>query len=1077
MKTIFRKQKIPVGKLALLLALMLLSDMLLAQQTKKILLSGQFSIVQSGIPLSGITVLHTSSGKAATTDEKGNFSLTLATDTGTLRCSRLDLKTLFIPFDVRQSSFLRIQMEEQQQDIEEVLVNTGYQQIPKERATGSFDFISSEQLQRGTSTDLLTRLENLTPGLLMNRGDAAATDAMLVRGRYTITADAKPLIVLDNFPYDGDLDNINPNDVESISILKDAAAASIWGARAGNGVIVITTKKGKTDSPKVEFNSSLSLLGRPDYTSMDKMSSADIIEVQQLLYDAGRYNSYKNPTSLTYKTTAIPEAVELMIKNDPSLQDQLADLADNNAYEQIKQYLYRSSLNNQNSLNLSGRQHKTSYYFSAGYDHNLPNLVGETSDRLTIRNANSFQVSDKLSIEASINFVDFTDKKGNNLGYDMAQVAGTYFSPYTELVDENGVEQPLYLLYRKGFIDTVGAGKLLDWNYYPIQEIENQRQTIHTRDYTIHGSINYSPFKGLKLSGSYQYENQLIEDHLLYGEDSFYARQTINEYAQINRTTGLVTYPVPLGGISKFQNSSVLSHQGRTVAGYTYASGKHDINALGGFEIRSIRNNSQLSYLYGYNAENGKYNTLVDFYNYYTSNVTGTRKRFSTSALNSELVDNFLSYFSNVAYTYMEKYTLSGSFRKDEANLFGVASNMKGTPLWSAGMSWKLSKEDFYPIKGWLPDVKLRGSYGVSGNISRSANAQAIISMSTSGSTHTLPTATLGSPSNEDLRWEKIKQLNLAIDFSSKNDRISGTIEHYRKHAKDLLSQAPIDPTYGVTSMYLNVAGMKGAGWEVNLHSQNLKGNLQWNTSLLMSFENNLVTEYLMPTSTYSSAYLPISFGGPLIDKPPYSVYALKWGGLDPETGDPMGYVDGQLSKDYTQLYYYTPVEELTFYGSAQPRKYGAMMNSFSYKGATISFNISYKLDYYFRRNSVFYSGMFSSGTGHSDYALRWQEPGDEALTDVPSLRYPDVSNRDYFYKYSEVLVEKGDHIRLEDLNISYTLKSRLTNSYLPKTARFYIYISNIGLLWKASKSDVDPYYNGVASIGTRYALGATLTF
>src|SRR5690606_23211639 len=197
-----------------------------------------------------------------------------------------------------------------------------------------------------------------------------------------------------------------------------------------------------------------------------------------------------------------------------------------------------------------------------------------------------------------------------------------------------------------------------------------------------------------------------------------------------------------------------------------------------------------------------------------------------------------ISYFSNAAYTYNRRYTLSGSFRKDEANLFGVSSNMKGTPLWSLGAAWDLSQEDFYRIP-WIPYLKIRASYGVNGNISRMANALAVITLGNSGATHSLPVAGLGSPSNKDLSWEKIKQFNGALEFSMFNGRFTGTIEHYRKNAYNLLAQAPIDPTYGVTSMYMNVANMDGYGWDINLKTLNVDNALRWQTSYILSFNKS----------------------------------------------------------------------------------------------------------------------------------------------------------------------------------------------------------------------------------------------
>ncbi|RZF57888.1 SusC/RagA family TonB-linked outer membrane protein [Sphingobacterium corticibacterium] len=1036
------------------------------------------SVTAKGVDslLTGITVTHHESGRQTQIDDAGYFSLQLPVDSGVIEIHRIGLQSVFQRFNRQSFGPFRIMMETEDRVLQEVVINTGYQRIPKERSTGSFEHIDRELLERSVSTDILSRLENLTPGLLMNRGDAANTDPLLVRGRYTITAEASPLIVLDNFPYDGDLENINPNDVESVSILKDAAAASIWGARAGNGVIVITTKKGSTARPRVELTSNLTTVGRPDLNNLNRINAADRIELERFLFENGRYNSFINPTNLTNRRTAIPEAVELMIRNEPDLNSKLEALSQNNVLGEIEHYFYRRSANNQNSFNVSGKSDWNSYYVSAGFDRNRSNLVGEQFSRVSLRTSNSFKIGKKIDIDAVVNFVQISDHKGNNNGYNTAAVSGVSFSPYSRLVDDDASHLPVYMLYRQAFLDTIGEGRLMDWRYFPVQEIDRQVQSNQVRDYTVSPSIRYAVVPGLDIAANYQFQNQVTTNNLLYKEDSFFARNLINDYTQINRTTGVQTYPIPKGGIMSAQNGNVQSHQGRATVSYNVDIGKHGISAIGGFEVKALLSTGMTNNLYGYNEENGRFDTRVDVVNLNYRNSTGTRNRFSILHSNTELRDNFLSYFSNAAYTYNRRYTVSGSFRKDEANLFGVSSNMKGTPLWSLGAAWDLSQENFYKIP-WMPYVKVRASYGVNGNISRMANALAVITMGNSGFTHNLPIAGLGSPSNKDLSWEKIKQFNAAVEFSLFNSRFTGTIEHYRKNAYNLLAQAPIDPTYGVTSMYMNVANMEGYGWDINLKTLNVDKAIRWQTSYILSLNKSEVTRYLMPPSKSSSAYLPISFSNPMIGKPPFSVYALAWTGLDAETGDPIGILNGEESKAYNELYTNTPLDYLIFFGTAQPQVHGALMNTLTFKKISLSFNISYKFGYFFRRQSANYGGAFNSFTGHRDIADRWRQPGDERNTSVPSMVFPNPTNRDDFYRLSEILVEKGDHIRLEDVNLSYTLTTGQKKPFLPKSARFFLYMSNIGVIWKANKSGIDPYYNHVPRIGTHVSFGTSLIF
>jgi hypothetical protein len=228
-----------------------------------------------------------------------------------------------------------------------------------------------------------------------------------------------------------------------------------------------------------------------------------------------------------------------------------------------------------------------------------------------------------------------------------------------------------------------------------------------------------------------------------------------------------------------------------------------------------------------------------------------------------------------------------------------------------------------------------------------------------------------------------------------------------------------------------------------------------------------------LPVASTSQQYLPITLANPLEGRPLYSVFALKWEGLDPANGDPQGLLAGNLSKDYNALYNQTPLEDLVFFGTAQPTHFGAVRNRLTYKQFDLSFSISFKFGYYFRTNSVNYTNMFAGDWyGHADYAARWQETGDEMYTAIPSLVYPANVNRDNFYKYAEVLVQRGDHIRFDDINIGYSIPKlgKLKN------VRAFLYFSNLGMLWKANHRGIDPYYNNNPREARQVAFGVNFS-
>lgn len=1028
---------------------------------------------ENGQPLSNISVIAEDKSAGAITNSNGRFAIKGIEADSPLKIGGIGYQEI----TAKAQRTLEITLSQVIGTMDEVTVNTGYQTLPKERSTGSFDLIGNQLINRSVTTNILDRLENLTPGFLFNHGDAINTDLMLIRGRSTIFADASPLIVVDNFPYDGDITNINPNDVESVSILKDAAAASIWGARAGNGVIVIVTKKGKSSKPSVELTSNINFMQRPDLFNINMMSGADYAELEKFLYSKGFYSN----------ASTVTPVVELLQQRDSGfISDAEAGaridaLKNYDVRNDLQQYFYRKGLNQQYALNVGGNTPNLNYYFSAGYDRNIATLAGTNSHRITLRTQNNFRVTKNLDISAGINFVQNQSDKGENSGYRTNRNSKLLY-PYAQLANANGNSLPIYMNYTKSFIESAKAKGLLGWDWSPLEDIGYTDYQSKIRDYTINTTIKYRITNWLSIEAKYQYENALTFGSNYYMEQSYYTRNYINNFTQVNATTGVLTYPVPKGGIVDYQNAELNSHQGRTQLNFNkgWSNMRHQLNGVAGWEIRSNISAGNNYRLYGYNPETSTGVSNLDyvtaFPQYYS--LSGTSIIVNSTKV-SKTTDNFLSYYANTAYTYNRKYILSGSVRKDEANLFGVATNQKGAPFWSIGGAWQLSNEEFYKPK-WLPLLKLRATYGYNGNISRLASAETVLTYSYAIKTP-YRSATITNPPNDQLRWERTGQINIGIDFAIKNDILAGTIEYYHKRSKDLFGQAPIDPTIGLVDnsgnnyFFGNVAGMKGNGVDIQLDAKAGRRNFVWNAHLVFSHVISKVTEYLMPVSSSGSDYLSIdAFSiNPVVGRPVFSMYSYKWEGLDHETGDPIGFYSGGKSKDYRNIFLNTPLDSMVYSGSAVPTSFGALMNTFSYKNLSISFNISYKFGYYFRRPSVSYTSIYNGQSYNRDYALRWQQPGDEITTTVPSLMYPANSARDAFYLNSEILVEKGDNIRLEDIRLNYQLNQNQVRYSPFKQARIFIYVSNIGTLWKTS--EIDQYYNNLPRAGRSVALGINL--
>ncbi|HQS06092.1 MAG TPA: TonB-dependent receptor, partial [Daejeonella sp.] len=375
-----------------------------------------------------------------------------------------------------------------------------------------------------------------------------------------------------------------------------------------------------------------------------------------------------------------------------------------------------------------------------------------------------------------------------------------------------------------------------------------------------------------------------------------------------------------------------------------------------------------------------------------------------------------------------------------------------------------LASEEFYKLD-FLPTLRLKATYGYNGNIDKTVTAYTTANF-TRNNQNGLPAANINNPPNPNLRWEKTGILNLGIEFGSKNGRLNGNLEYYSKKGIDLIGQSPLDPTSGQSSFRGNVANMKGSGVDLELHSINLDRKLRWESNLLFSYSRDEVTSYAI-SPTFASYMADASLTGsqssfsPTPGKPLFGIYSKQWAGLDPATGNPMGYVQGVPSMNYSLLNSSSgqTVDSLVFHGRALPPVYGALRNSFSMKGFTISANITYRFGYYFKRRSIEYSNLFTTGRSHSDYALRWQKAGDEAFTSVPAFPADNNSARDNFYRNAEILVEKGDNIRLQDINLSYDLTNKQWTKLPFEKLSLFIYLNNGGLLWTANKQGIDPDY------------------
>jgi TonB-linked SusC/RagA family outer membrane protein len=1035
---------------------------------------------------------------AVTTDEHGYFIIKGVDEGATLIITSVSIEQ---PLEVKVNGKTDLAVLNVNTKIvagEEVTINTGYQKLSPNKATGSFEFVNNEEINRRVGTDVLSRLEGVSTSLLFDRRgylpnqNTIEASKIIIRGLSTITKSPEsikaPLIVLDNFPYNGDINNINPNDVENITILKDAAAASIYGAKAANGVIVITTKQGKYNQPlKISFNSNISIGKKPDLFYYPQMSVSDFIDLERFLFGKNMYNSVINNTTTRFGVSPVVEILAkrrsgLISSADSATQiDALRKLDVRNDYDK---YVYQTSIAQQYAINVVGGSEKARYAFSGGFDKGRSNLIGNENQRVTLRIDNSFKPIKNLEINLVLAYTNslFTNNNGiGNIGNYKYSNSSRVLYPYAQFADANGNHLSVVKDYRIGYVDTAGGGKLLDWKYKPLDEIDLADYKTRSQDLILGLGANYKFTNYLSAQIYYQYEHTNFKLRSYQSDQTYYTRNLINRFTQVSGNS--VQYIIPNGGILDESYLELLSHQSRGQINFSRNfSNKHWVTALAGGELREKNNIGTTRRLYGFNAQNLSFSN-VDYTKTYTLYGKLGSGLIPNGDSYSKAVERFVSLYGNAAYAYDDRYTISVSLRKDASNLFGVDINDKWQPFWSVGGSWNIFNESFYNLK-WLPYLRIRSTYGYQGNVNNSIPALTTIAYLPASSNFTnQPFARISNFANPSLSWETLKQLNIGIDFQSGNKRISGSAEFYKKKSDNLIFNQTMDPTTGIISVKRNSASLVGRGIEFSLAAIILNRKIKWVTNLLFAHATTKIIDFLIDDSN-SPAFGIVSNAGlgilPLRGRDPFGVYSFPSAGLD-SLGNPRGYFNKVVSTNYSNILYQPlSAAEIIYHGSGVPLYSGTVDNTISFKGFSLTVNIAYRFKYFFKRNSISYSYLFTGGVTNPDFTKRWVKPGDEAFTNVPSLIYPADPDRDDFYSQSSANIFKADNIRLQYIKASYKLDRSQWRKLPMQSVEIYLLANNLGFLWRANKEKLDPDYStgdALFPVPKSFAFGLRATF
>lgn len=1019
----------------------------------------------AGNAIAGVTIALKKSRVLGATDANGVFTADV-TKGDVLVFSSIGFQTFETTVSDNASMNIVLKAAVARMDDVEITVNTGYQALPKERATGSFGFVSEKELQNKITGNIIDRLEGMVSGLRVGINQTDATlisnrSSFAIRSQNTIRANTQPLIVVDGFPTDFDLNYLNSDDVASITVLKDAAASSIWGARAANGVIVIQTKKGKINNKwQVNFSSDVTVTEKPRLGYLPVMNSASYVDFEKELVTQNRIPDPTNAsaTASTYPLTAVMDIL-FQQKNNKITAAQadamLAEISGRDFKSQYSKYLLQNPVLQQYGLSLSGGNSNASTYISGAFAKEIPNAKGNSATRITVKMSETVRFLKAFTFSGDIQISSF-NIQNNGLGLSPLTPGTTTFLPYDQVVDNAGNAVNYSRAFYSGTLDRMEAAGYLNWRYNYLDELNNADNSSRNNLYRTSASLKADIFKGLSASISGVWEKQFLYNRNYNNEATYNARNQVNRTTSINTTTKALIFGYPRGGILREEQSNGENYSVRGQLDYNAQLKQHDINALAGMEMRETFSKGFSNTRYGYSDRDltslpVPYGTIVK------QAVTGSNLTLVDPATNTWNQNRFMSSFANVGYSYNRRYFLSASARLDDANLFGASEKYRATPLWSVGAAWALSSESWFIQTNWIDKVKLRATYGINGNVDFSTSPYLIATISPTVNPDINQTfSRITNPANPLLRWEKTKTLNLAVDFSLFNDIINGSVDWYAKKNYDLLGPAVINPTLGFSSAIINTADMRGNGLDVSLNlNMFTRKDFDWNMGVNYSFNKTRIvkTDLELKTVNY---YLGTGSGSPIVGQPVDRLYSYQYRGLD-TTGQPLILNDkGEL---ITVKQAVSVKDALIYSGRTTPPHFGGWNNYFRYKGLSFSALITYQLGSVFRRPSIGeYSSYITQKVIHKDAAQRWRKKGDELTTMVPGMPGAGVTANGARYLNSDYLIESGSFARLREVVLGYDISLPQQLTKVIKSVRINLQARNLAI-WTKNKAGIDPEF------------------
>ena len=1012
-------------------------------------------------PVPGVTVQVKGSKTGVITDKDGRYEIIVASNAGLLVFQSTSYGTKEVAISGR--SEINIELETGWRSLNEVMV-VAYGTAKKGSFTGAASVVKGDDIKNTPNTSFQGALGGRVPGLQVttSSGEAGATPSIRIRGIGSMNASNEPLYVIDGIPaISGDqgtlsgsyigsnnvMNTLNPADIETITILKDAAASSLYGSRAANGVILITTKRGKKGKPVVHLASSVGITpswatdnyevsGVQEQINMlyrilyDNKTSAGQTAAQANAYALSQINGKFNKHGYKFSTagTALSDNVNISGMTD-GLENR-----EGKYFDWDKAY-FGTGIYQTHDLSVSGGDQNTTYYTSLNYTKDQNRIRVNKFDRISGRANISQKVGKHLEFTTNIGIAR-NEQSGFN---DSRNTGANYFFQVRNLL------WPFYWPtdYKTGQPFTARFGSLAQNNIYYNNQWEN---SSGTKRFSVNETIQLTILPDLNVKSVFSYDNSEIKDHLYYSALHYNGASTNGSITESSST------------ISKLVSSNTVN--------YAKKFGQHNFALLGGFEVEKNRTDFQTTT--GTNLPSSALTTL------------SPAGAFAGSGY--EYGNSIVSLLSRLDYNYRQKYFLSGSFRRDGSSK--LAPETRYGNFWSVAGSWKISNEDFMNKMSAISDLRLRASYGINGTLPsqnygwRSLTNYTLRYNGNAG-------GYLSTNANPDLTWETNYTTNIGLEFGLFKQRLTGNIEYFNRDSRNLLQDVPISTVTGFSSTLANVGEINNHGIEIEIGGDIInKNSFRWSASVNASFIQSKVTKlyggrdiiWNDPTGGDARAQFIYREGSPTL-----SYYGYEWGGVDPKNGNNVWYVNtpndpkaGDFLYNGRGASYSFSKANYKIIGNAMPDVYGGLNTDVSYKGVTLGLNFIYKI------GGDLYDGAFKdvSDDGYywerirskSVYPNMWT-PENTSGT-VPLLRGTDLTDP---MQYSTRQMSSATFLRLKNINLSYDLPKSLIGKLGLTTARIYFNGSN--LLTFSKYKNADPEVNQYGTRGWEMPIGKIYTF